>query len=91
MCIRDSVYIAQPPLYKIKSGKTIDYLKNENDLEKLAIENSIKKIESVIFKNDKKFNYDKNFIFQSYELYKLIKSIDGDKEILEFLCLRLWI
>ena len=77
------VYIAQPPLYKIKSGKTIDYLKNENDLEKLAIENSVKKIESVIFKNDKKFNYDKNFIFQSYELYKLIKSIDGDKEILE--------
>ena len=77
------VYIAQPPLYKIKSGKTIDYLKNENDLEKLAIENSIKKIESVIFKNDKKFNYDKNFIFKSYELYKLIKSIDGDKEILE--------
>ena len=77
------VYIAQPPLYKIKSGKTIDYLKNENDLEKLAIENSIKKIESVTFKNDKKFNYDKNFIFQSYELHKLIKSIDGDKEILE--------
>ncbi len=77
------IYIAQPPLYKIKSGKTINYLKNENDLEKLAIENSIKKVESVTFKNDKKFNYDKNFIVQSYELYKLIKSIDGDKEILE--------
>ena len=77
------IYIAQPPLYKIKSGKTINYLKNENDLEKLAIENSSKKIESVTFKNDKKFNYDKNFIIQSYELYKLIKSIDGDKEILE--------
>ena len=77
------IYIAQPPLYKIKSGKTVNYLKNENDLEKLAIENSIKKIESITFKNDKKFNYDKNFIVQSYELYKLIKSIDGDKEILE--------
>ena len=77
------IYIAQPPLYKIKSGKTVNYLKNENDLEKLAIENSLKKIESVTFKNDKKFNYDKNFIVQSYELYKLIKSIDGDKEILE--------
>ena len=77
------IYIAQPPLYKIKSGKTINYLKNENDLEKLAIENSLKKIESVTFKNDKKFNYDKTFIVQSYELYKLIKSIDGDKEILE--------
>ena len=77
------VYIAQPPLYKIKSGKTVNYLKNENDLEKLAIENSLKKIESVTFKNDKKFKYDKTFIVQSYELYKLIKSIDGDKEILE--------
>jgi DNA gyrase subunit B len=77
------IYIAQPPLYKIKSGKTVNYLKNENDLEKLAIENSLKKIESVTFKNDKKFNYDKTFIVQSYELYKLIKSLDGDKEILE--------
>ena len=77
------IYIAQPPLYKIKSGKTINYLKNENDLEKLAIDNSIKKIENVTFKNNKKFNYDENFIAQSYELYKLIKSIDGDKEILE--------
>ena len=77
------IYIAQPPLYKIKSGKAINYLKNENDLEKLAIENSLKKIESVTFKNDKKFKYDKTFIVQSYELYKLIKSIDGDKEILE--------
>ena len=77
------IYIAQPPLYKIKSGKTVNYLKNENDLEKLAIENSLKKIESVTFKNDKKFKYDKTFIVQSYELYKLIKSIDGDKEILE--------
>ena len=77
------IYIAQPPLYKIKSGKTVNYLKNENDLEKLAIENSLKKIESVTFKNNKKFNYDKTFIVQSYELYKLIKSIDGDKEILE--------
>ena len=52
-------------------------------MEKLAIENSLKKIESVTFKNDKKFKYDKTFIVQSYELYKLIKSIDGDKEILE--------
>ena len=77
------IYIAQPPLYKIKSGKTVNYLKNENDLEKLAIENSLKKIESVTFKNDKKFKYDKTFIVQSYELYKLIKSLDGDKEILE--------
>ena len=77
------IYIAQPPLYKIKSGKTVNYLKNENDLEKLAIENSLKKIESVTFKNDKKFKYDKTFIVQSYELYKLIKSIDGDKKILE--------
>ena len=77
------IYIAQPPLYKIKSGKTVNYLKNEIDLEKLAIDNSIKKIESITFQNNKKFSYDKNFITQSYELFRLIQSIDGDKEILE--------
>ncbi|MEL0242239.1 MAG: DNA gyrase subunit B [Pelagibacteraceae bacterium] len=30
---RGHIYIAQPPLYKIKIGKSVNYLKNENDLE----------------------------------------------------------
>jgi DNA gyrase subunit B len=43
------VYIAQPPLYKIKIGKSVNYLKNEEDLEKLAIKNAKEKINDIIF------------------------------------------
>ena len=41
------VYIAQPPLYKIKIGKSVNYLKNEEDLEKLAIKNAKEKINNL--------------------------------------------
>ena len=71
------------PKHKIKTGKTVTYLRNDLDLEKLAIKNSIEKIQNIEFKNNKDFNFDKNFINQCYELYDLIKSIDGDHEILE--------
>ena len=77
------IYIAQPPLYKIKTGKTVNYLKNENDLEKLAIENAVSKIDNINFDNNKKFKYEKKFIDQCYDLYNLIKYVDGDHDILE--------
>ena len=79
------VYIAQPPLYKIKSGKTVNYLNNENELEKLAIDNACKKIKEINFNNDKKFKYEKSFVDQCYDLYKSIKTIDGDHQIIEHL------
>ena len=47
---RGHIYIAQPPLYKIKTGKTVTYLRNDQDLEKLAIKNSIDKIQNIEFK-----------------------------------------
>jgi DNA gyrase subunit B len=77
------IYIAQPPLYKIKTGKTVNYLKNENDLEKLAIENAVSKIDNINFDNNKNFKYEKKFIDQCYDLYNLIKYVDGDHDILE--------
>ena len=80
---RGHIYIAQPPLYKIKTGKTVTYLRNDQDLEKLAIKNSIERIQNIEFKKNKDFNYDKNFISKCYELYDLMKSIEGDQEILE--------
>ncbi len=77
------IYIAQPPLYKIKTGKVVNYLKNESDLENLAIKNAKEKINEISFENNKNFKFDKNFIDDCYKLYNLIKSVDADGEILE--------
>ena len=82
------VYIAQPPLYKIKIGKSVNYLKNEEDLEKLAIKNAKEKINDIIYVNDKKFKFEKNFIDNCFELYEYLRSLDGDLEIIEqLLCI----
>ena len=80
---RGHIYIAQPPLYKIKIGKSVNYLKNENDLENLAIKNAKDKIIDVYFDKNKKFKYEKQFIEDCYDFYKIIKSIDSNDEILE--------
>ena len=80
---RGHIYIAQPPLYKIKIGKSVNYLKNENDLENLAIKNAKDKIIEVYFDKNKKFKYEKKFIDDCYDFYKIIKSIDSNDEILE--------
>ncbi len=77
------IYIAQPPLYKIKTGKTAIYLRNDHDLEKLAIKNSTNRITNIEFLKNKNFKFERSFINQCYELYDLIKSVDGDQEILE--------
>ncbi len=80
---RGHIYIAQPPLYKIKTGKTITYLRNDQDLEKLAIKNSVDRIANIEFIKNKNFKFDKNFVYQCYDMYNLMKSVDGDWEILE--------
>ena len=36
------LYIAQPPLYRIKKGNSTVYKKNENDLEEYLIEEGLK-------------------------------------------------
>ena len=77
------IYIAQPPLYKIKIGKTVRYLKSDKELEKLAIKNSFEKITNIEFKGAKKFNFEKNFLNICFDLYNIIKSVDGDHDILE--------
>ena len=41
MCIRDSLYIAQPPLYKVKRGSSEQYLKDERAREDYLIGNGL--------------------------------------------------
>jgi DNA gyrase subunit B len=42
---RGYLYVAQPPLYKVRSGKKDIYLKNEGALDRYVIDNSIESLE----------------------------------------------
>ncbi len=77
------VYIAQPPLYKIKMGKSFSYLKNESDLENIAIKNAKEKITTIEFESNKKFKFDEKFVDDCFEAFNNFKLIDGDLDILE--------
>ena len=44
------IYIAQPPLYKFKKGKTEKYLKDENELKDFLVKNSLK--DAIVSFND---------------------------------------
>jgi len=45
---REHLYIAQPPLYKVKAGKAETYLKNEAALDEFIINNAVGDLELVI-------------------------------------------
>ncbi len=42
---RGYLYVAQPPLYKVRSGKKDIYLKNESALDRFVIDNAIENVE----------------------------------------------
>jgi DNA gyrase subunit B len=48
MIDRGYLYVAQPPLYKVKSGKKETYLKNEAGLDAFIIDNAVEDIELTI-------------------------------------------
>ena len=47
------LYIAQPPLYKVKKGKLEKYMRDEKDLKKFLIDQSIENVSVKIVKKDK--------------------------------------
>ncbi len=49
---RGYLYVAQPPLYKVRSGKKDTYLKNEGALDRYVIDNSIESLELSIGEHD---------------------------------------
>ncbi|MCY4321996.1 MAG: DNA topoisomerase (ATP-hydrolyzing) subunit B [Bdellovibrionaceae bacterium] len=62
---RGHVYIAQPPLYRLKKGKEIHYLKNEQELNEKIFDRALDNIEIA----NKSREELKDFLFQS-QAYK---------------------
>ena len=51
---KGNIYIAQPPLYKIKKGKVEKYIKNDDELMSFITKSCLDEIEIFSSKKDKK-------------------------------------
>ncbi|WP_115956245.1 DNA topoisomerase (ATP-hydrolyzing) subunit B [Candidatus Purcelliella pentastirinorum] len=73
---RGHIYIAQPPLYKIKKGKKEKYIKDNETMEKYKINNAIKN--TIIYTNKKLKITDKKLkklIIKFLKIQKIIKQM----------------
>ncbi|MDY6862241.1 MAG: DNA topoisomerase (ATP-hydrolyzing) subunit B [Thermodesulfobacteriota bacterium] len=87
------LYVASPPLYKVKKGKTVKYLKKEEDLEDFIIECGvdntlliIPKDEGSVFKGKELFTIIKAFI--NYE--KLLKRLEKKQKLSQIIHAWIW-
>ena len=79
---RGHVYIAQPPLYRMKKGKEIHYLKNEQELNEKIFDRALDNIEF----EGKSREEIRGFLFQSQSYIKsLNKASQLEKHLLVFL------
>ena len=82
---RGHIYIAQPPLYRMKKGKEIYYLKNEQALNEKIFDRALDNIQ---FK-DKSREDIRQFLFQSQAYKKALeKTSQLEKNILVFMLSR---
>ena len=65
---RGNIYIAQPPLFKVKKGKTETYVKNEKALENLLISTALE---------GAKLHFDAENVFAGPELRQLVTEYDA--------------
>ncbi|MFQ6083588.1 MAG: DNA topoisomerase (ATP-hydrolyzing) subunit B [Candidatus Aminicenantia bacterium] len=71
------LYIAQSPLYKIKRGKTVDYLKNDRMFEEYLIQKIAQERKIKAGKNGQ--------IYTGNKLYKILNYLISKKNYLQFL------
>ncbi len=83
------LYIAQPPLFKIKLNKSEIYLKDQNHLDEFLIKNGIKNCSLTIGNNETMIEKDlNNFVEKCIILNKYIRSLTrkiGGEEIISSL------
>ncbi len=83
------LYIAQPPLFKIKLSKSEIYLKDQNHLDDFLIKNGIKNCSLIIGNNETIIDKDlNNFVEKCIILNKYIRSLTrkiGGEEIISSL------
>ncbi len=77
------LYVAQPPLFKVKRGKSEVYIKEETGLEKFLIESSIKDIRLFYGKNRIELAGDPflRIIYKIIKVAKMLKGISKDIDI----------
>ncbi len=87
---RGHIYIAQPPLYKIKYHKIEKYLKDDEELEELIFELAVKNSKLLLTKNDEEIAIDftgkvKELANDLVKVHRKIKRLSAviDEEILE--------
>jgi DNA gyrase subunit B len=68
------VYIAQPPLYKIKKGKKEFYIETENEMDKVLIQFAQEHLKFYVNYDSKIVNYDKEML-TFYQLSKKLSEV----------------
>ena len=85
------LYIAQPPLYKLKIGKSEVYLKDQSHLDEFLVNNGIKNCSLRISENENLIDKDlKLMVEKSILTKKYIDSLSkkiGNEEILSYLAI----
>ncbi len=66
------IYIAQPPLFRVKKGQKLDYLKNEKEMNRFLLQNAMTHVEFEILEEGDKGKRK----FRSEEIKKIISVID---------------
>ncbi len=64
------LYIAQPPLYKVKRGKVEKYIQNEDKMDEFLLENGMEEIKLCTLKGNKE-----TYIYEGEQLKKILNNL----------------
>lgn len=84
---RGYVYIAQPPLYRVKKGNSEKYLKDERALTEFLVESSINNLEIHGLQDGTKESELKDFVLSIQRYESLVKALSAryDRDLLQFM------